>query len=152
MSSISAINSITKKFSIPVEIENLIYEYLTLEDYNKPRAIFQKNFLNRMSPNYPSLTFFNGILKLNCRSTIEYKVVFKTFNYLLQETDFYCEYEYDPYNYYIEEDNTNIPEGYYPRNINVVDEDQYFMGDNIIHPEGYDNIRLLAENLRNNCY
>jgi hypothetical protein len=62
MSCITAINSVTKKFALPIEIEQIIYDFLTLEDYNKARAKFNKNFLNRMSPKYPSLTLFNGIL------------------------------------------------------------------------------------------
>lgn len=58
MSSISAINSVIKKYFLPIEIENIIFEYLKLEDYDKARAKFNKNILNISPRNSPLGLFF----------------------------------------------------------------------------------------------
>jgi hypothetical protein len=60
MSSISAINSVTKKFALPIEIEQIIYDFLTLEDYDKARAKFNKFFFY-ISPRKRPLGFFYRI-------------------------------------------------------------------------------------------
>ena len=141
MSSISAINSVTKKYFLPIEIENIIFEYLKLEDYNKARAKFNKNFLNRMSLNHPSLTLFNGILGdiINIKEQLLGK--FSVMRYIYKKSDRYLNREikfYDLYDY----DNItacgmdfySIEGGYVPK-----------CDDDI---EGYDNIEILAETFR----
>ena len=147
MSLISAINSVTKKYFLPIEIGNIIYDFLTIEDYNKPRAIFQKNFLNRMSPKYPSLTLFNGILGDKFKGTmnpIMVYILFKT-KILLRDTDFYNIYDYDDDLMYIEEESGYAPNIFH---LEFINEDEDGNWANIRHPEGYDNIRILAESLR----
>jgi hypothetical protein len=148
MSSISTINTVTKKYFLPIEIENIIYTYLTIDDYDKPRSIFNLNFLNRMSPRYPSYTMFNGILgneknKYIIDPIMRY-IYFKTKN-LLKDTDFYNIYEYDEDLMYIEE-----ASGYAPNwtNLEFINEDVVGDWANIRHPKGFDNIRILAESLR----
>jgi hypothetical protein len=149
MSSIIAINSVTKKYFLPVEIENIIYQYLTIEDYNKPQEYFKKYFLNRVSCESPTLTFFSAILETNMKSKVMNHILNTSKLYLenYNDTDFYSVYIYDD-EILVEEDGFIIPAGYYPENINAVDEDEYFVGDNIIHPEGYRNIYKLASNYK----
>jgi len=149
MSSIIAINSVTKKFALPVEIEQIIYEFLRLEDYNKPQAEFKKIFLNRVSCESPTLTFFSAVLATNMKSPLINHIFNNVKTYLenYNDTDFYSVYVYDD-EMVVEEDGFIIPSGYYPEIINAVDEDEYFVGDNIIHPEGYGNIYKLASNYK----
>jgi len=155
MSSISAINSVTKKFSIPFEIENLIYDFLTLEDYDKARAKFNKCFLNRISLNYPSLTLFNGVLGdiINIKEQFIGKLPImryiyrKSDKYLNKETKFYDLYDYDDITA-CGMDFYTVEGGYVPAPnlIEYYDEDDEYSS---IKPvEGYDNIEILAETYR----
>ena len=167
MSCISAINSVTKKYFLPIEIENIIFEYLKLEDYNKARAKFNKNFLNRMSPKYPSLTLFNGILGdiINIKEQFLGKfpimryIYRKSEEYLRCDTDFYklFEYYYDdcPIEWY--ENEFEMIDGEY----NLRDEDDAIddfidgvddlddLNDLIVDLiSSFDNIKILAEKFR----
>jgi len=141
MSSIIAINNSLTKFFIPVEVQRIIYEYLTVEDYNKPQAEFKRIFLNRLSCNSPTLTFFSAVLATNMKSSIMNYIINSSRTYLenYDDTDFYSIYAYED-EIVDEETGYIIPAGYYPEEINPVDENEYFVGDNIIHPLGYENI------------
>ena len=155
MSSISAINSVTKKYFLPVEIENIIFEYLRLDDYNKARAKFNKNFLNRMSPKHPSLTLFNGILgdTINIKEQFLSKfpimkyIYKKSDRYLNKETKFYKLYDYDDITA-CGMDFYTVEGGYVPAPnlIEYYDEDDEYS--EIKPVEGYDNIEILAETYR----
>ena len=147
MSAISTITTITKKYFLPIEIENIIYEYLTIEDYNKPQGEFKKIYFKRLSCNRPTLTFFSAVLATNMKSTIMIYIINSTRTYLenYDDTNFYSIYSYEEEIIDTETDQI-IPQGYYPNEVNVLDEDEYFMGDNIIHPPGYENIYGLVVN------
>jgi hypothetical protein len=155
MSFISSFNAVTKKFLLPIEIENIIYEYLKLEDYNKARAKFNKNFLNRMSINHPSLTLFNGVLGdiINIKEYFLGKfpimryIYRKSDNYLNKETNFYNLYEYDDITA-CGMDFYTVEGGYVPTLdlIEFYDENDEY---SYIKPvDGYDNIEILAETFR----
>ena len=155
MSSISIVNASLNKFFIPEEVQRIIFEYLTIEDYDRPRARFNRIFLNRMSLNYPSLTLFNSILRdrVNIKENFlrKFPVMKYIYNkidkYLNKETDFYSVYDYD--------DVTGCGMDFYtleggyvpiPSLLEFVDEDDEYS--DIKPVEGYDNIEILAETFR----
>jgi len=155
MSLISAINSVTKKYFLPIEIENIIFEYLKLEDYNKARAKFNKNFLNRMSPKHPSLTLFNGILGDIINIKEQFLGKFPIMKYIYRKSDRYLNRETKFYDFYDYDDITACGmdfytvEGGYTPTIDLIefyDEDDEYS--DIKPVEGYDNIEILAETFR----
>lgn len=155
MSCISTINSIIKKYFLPIEIENIIYDFLILEDYDKVRAKFNKNFLNRMSPKHPSLTLFNGILGDTINIKQQFFSKFPIMKYIYRKSDKYLNRETKFYDFYDYDDITvcgmdfyTVEGGYTPiiDLIEFYDEnDQY---SDIKPVDGYDNIEILAETFR----
>jgi hypothetical protein len=163
MSSISAINNSLNKFFIPIDVQRIIYQYLTIEDYDKARAKFNKNFLNRMSLNHPSLTLFNGVLGDTINIKEQFLKKFPIMRYIYRKSDNYLNKETNFYNLYENDDITrcgmdfyDLENGYIP-----IDSIIEFYNENdassvgttdekwgIKPVEGYDNIEILAETYR----